>query len=123
MGSCAETCTDDCDAGDAECVGLGARRVCADVDADDCLDWGPPTACPSGVCNAESATCAPDAPSCTDDCDPVEFLWTCASGGFTACVADGDADACFEPTTLACDQCGPGSPFESAQCLECCPSG
>ena len=112
-GACdASTCHDDCSDGERSCQG-NAVTVCGHYDADDCLDWGPPTACPDGQsCNA--GACAPIG-QCADECT-VGVCWgdsyrSCGQFDLDACQDLGPVmscvsnDPCFEPGCDSHDGC------------------
>ncbi|HEV8321723.1 MAG TPA: hypothetical protein VG389_08935 [Myxococcota bacterium] len=113
-GACAASCVDECAAGTAVCASSISQRLCGDWDSDPCLDLSPPGPCPAGQACIADVGCS--AVTCVDECDPQTFSWTCSpTGGYTACVTDGDADPCYEMATEPCTTC-PGPP----QCVECC---
>ncbi len=117
-GSCVVSCTDECfEVGTQACDKDGANgwRTCGDYDADDCLDWGPLNACPTGqVC--QNGSCVS---SCTNTCTPANDT-RCATtprNGVETC-GDYNQDGCLEwggyyacPTGETCDtrtkQCSP----------------
>lgn len=107
-GACGEasSCHDDCTEGERTCHG-NAVTACGHHDADDCLDWGPPDACPEGEsCNA--GACAP-VDACSDDC----ATGTCTGESYRAC-GQFDLDPCRDlgpPTS-----CVPDDPCLEASC-------
>ena len=91
-GRCLEEiapCEDACEDGTIRCVPAGVQR-CGDFDADACLEWGEPVACPAGEVCRGAGECEPD---CVHECAVGERR--CVNGGVAQC-GDFDADACRE---------------------------
>ncbi len=65
-GTCAATCTDECDPGAIRCVDDGARAECGEHDEDPCRDWSAPIGCGTGQ------RC--DAGICGSSCQTVQVL-------------------------------------------------
>ena len=107
-GTCVDAgaCHDDCAPGETRCSG-NAVATCGHHDADECLDWGPPVACPEGQsCNA--GVCD-ELDACVDDCTQG----VCASEQFRPC-GQFDLDPCQDlgpPTS-----CVPDDPCLVAGC-------
>jgi hypothetical protein len=68
-GTCAATCTDECTMGTVQCDGTGATKTCGQADADSCLDWQAPVACPA------AQTCSAGTCSASMICDNPTPVW------------------------------------------------
>jgi len=66
-GTCTDgsACHDECDPDERRCDG-NAVTLCGHHDPDDCLDWGPPLACPEGQ-SCSAGVCTP-LDQCEDEC-------------------------------------------------------
>jgi len=121
-GVCAETCTDECSAGERECTTgypFAAYRECGEAnDGDSCLDWS------SGLCipfidMCQAGQCVSN---CSDECN-FEGERQCAGDGYQICREDADSDVCLEwgpITSCAPDACSLGSCV--SQCSDECPT-
>ena len=106
-GSCALTCTDECDVtNQKQCVAgtTGQFQVCGDHDADGCLEWGSAEDCAPGlVCSAGNCKA-----TCESTCS-FEGQQTCDADGTKTC-GDTNQDGCLEWGTVTfCEpweQCG-----------------
>jgi hypothetical protein len=82
-GVCSASCTNECTAGQTECLNLFTERVCGNFDTDDCLDWGPPMACGTGeICVVQSGGGACEASACGQSTDSFDeqscsMQWSC----------------------------------------------
>lgn len=107
-GACEAACSDDCAAGQSRCDGA-AGQVCANVDADPCLDWAPAVACVVGkACAPASGTCA--SPTCTDACVPGAAR--CTSAGVETCRPAASGCTAWS----APERCTPGLECENGRC-------
>ncbi len=97
LGTCGETCFDECAPGETRCVGGGAVQACGQADGDDCRDWMIATPCsPDTPCSAGA---------CRDVCvDACELDATrCVGSGVSTC-GDVDGDGCAEwSPAVPCD--------------------
>jgi N-acetylneuraminic acid mutarotase len=109
-GTCAATCTDECTAGQTACDTAVSVKTCGQFDADACLDWSLPTACPggstcsNGICGTP-ISCSQDGASC-DDGNACTISDTCETGtcsGVPKCTA---APAHATPTCALDGSCG-----------------
>ncbi len=90
-GQCVPDCQDECVDGATQCADAAAVQTCGPHDADPCLAWGPPAACPGDqICVA--GACAP--PPCEDEC-PQDGQTQCLGDAVQTC-GHHDADACLE---------------------------
>jgi hypothetical protein len=84
------TCTDDCTTGSYACDGTN-RLSCGNFDADSCLEWGNPTACPDNICT--EPTCISGVCGVTNvalgQTDEACFGSTGCTGGSCACNGNG----------------------------------
>jgi hypothetical protein len=89
-GICAVTCSNECTMGTVQCDGNGATKACGQADADSCLDWQAPIACPA------TQTCSAGACSrnCTDECTAGATRCN-GTAGIQTC-GQADADGCLE---------------------------
>ncbi|MFC1654824.1 PPC domain-containing protein [Myxococcota bacterium] len=113
-GACA-TCQNDCfPSGKRECVGTNGYRVCGNLDADDCLEWGDVTQCTGGqVCY--NGNCGP---ACTDQCTRQgEKQCTTDERGYVTC-GNYDADPCLEWGAEAA--CAPTEKCQDGVCVFNC---
>ncbi len=106
FGACVHGCIDECETGSSRCEGA-AVRVCAQADADPCLDWGAPAPCASGTCSA--GVCGE---ACVDECDADAT--ECAGPHASRRCGQYDADPCrdWSPASL----CGLGASCASGKC-------
>jgi len=130
-GACGETCADDQNCVDGECVDCADEcgspgetdcaaapdngvLVCSNYDEDSCLEWGGYTECPADEVCADGA-CGPD---CVDECTtPGETDCTAQQDGWVVC-GDHDGDPCLEwSATTPCD---PDEFCEDGECVEEC---
>ena len=99
-GTCATGCSDECTYGSRQCSGNG-YQVCDDYDTDDCMDWGPVTAC-TGTETCSSGYCDTE---CTNECTAGSTQ--CAGTTGTQACGDYDSDACLEwGPVVPCDVAG-----------------
>ncbi len=110
LGECTETCQDECSAGSLRC-GEGGVERCGAFDADPCLEWSQPSACPEGE-TCTGGICAAD---CQHEC--VGGARQCAEGGVRTC-GDFDPDLCSEwgPVT----PCPANQICSQGQCQDTC---
>lgn len=109
-GVCEPDCADTCVQGERRCVGGGVAS-CANHDADVCLEFGTPSACPGGqVCS--DGQCRID---CVDECDLGNTI--CGPDGERRC-GDFDADDCLDWSSPV--PCGPGEGCVNAICAPVC---
>jgi len=118
--ACAQECGPE---GSRRCTGdgLGYETCAANVDADECLEWGFPTSCPAPQTCSGAGVCALN---CTDDCSP--------SGAMVCDPADPslkayrlcgsyDADPCLDLGSPG--SCGYGQRCQSGACQIVCTDG
>ncbi|MBU1433171.1 hypothetical protein KKF91_21755, partial [Myxococcota bacterium] len=109
-GACAVTCQDECVDGRVRCADGGVQG-CGDFDADPCLEWGVPSACPQGlVCDAGACVA-----TCSDECAAGSAR--CQGEGVATC-GDFDADDCLEWSTSA--PCAAGEICADGACAAVC---
>ncbi len=118
LGQCAKTCTDECSTpGARRCTANGVER-CDQVDADACLDWSTPLACPPG----ESCSFGQCDAACKDECPGVAA--TACDGPFVRTCGNVDSDPCLEWSNgVPCDSplvCAAGECGEA--CVDECPA-
>jgi hypothetical protein len=110
-GACsAAPCSDECASGESQCSN-GGKSTCGQFDADSCLEWGPPEACPTG----ESCSSGACSATCSDECSGD----TCTGSTWKQC-GQYDLDACLELSSgTACgatDACHVGSCSAAGGC-------
>jgi len=82
-------CMDECDPRGLTRCSDGVREECANADTDECLEWGMPVTCPSGVCaRADGCTPSGDCPAA-----PTTITLGPAASGFDACDLSSITDA------------------------------
>lgn len=115
-GRCADTCTNECEAGSVRCRDAGVAS-CGDLNGDGCLEWGPSASCAAsescqglegmrgelGVAHCQARS------SCTDLCTAN----SCANNTFTSC-GNFNLDSCREPSEGA--PCATANPCEEGTC-------
>jgi hypothetical protein len=111
-GACVADCVDACAAGEVTCAGAGVA-TCGEFDADPCLEFGPPEACPEGQSCSEGACRA----ECVDEC--AEGAVECSGDGlgFRRC-GDFDEDACRDWSSPT--PCGPREVCAEGACAPVC---
>jgi hypothetical protein len=95
-GTCAATCTDECTMGTVQCDGTGATKTCGQADADSCLDWQDPVACPAAQTCSGAGVCSSN---CTDDCTAGATRCDGTTGVQTCGQADADSCLEWQPST------------------------
>lgn len=100
-------CHDDCALDERRCDG-NAVTACGQHDIDDCLDWGPPLACPDGQsCN--EGLCSPF-DQCHDECDEGgvcsgDYHRPCGQFDLDACRDWGTATSCIAQDSCMLGTC------------------
>jgi outer membrane protein assembly factor BamB len=124
-GTCVVDCTDECNqAGDRRCIPDPLEEgyeICGYYDADDCLEYGQRTLCPSTeTCDTQTITCSS---TCDDDCTEGERI--CDGNGYRVC-AYYDADPCLDWSGItdcaAYETCNPQTGRCEISCSDLCPS-
>jgi len=124
-GQCEVACTDECNqAGDRRCIPEPTEEgyeICGNYDADDCLEWGQRTLCPSGeTCDSATKTCSS---TCTDDCTEGQRI--CDGNGYRVCGYY-DADPCLDWSGItncaSYETCNPQTGQCEISCSDECPS-
>jgi hypothetical protein len=110
-GICAATCTDECTMGTVQCDGTGATETCGQADADSCLDWQAPVACPAaqtcsgaGLC---SSTCTDDCTAGATRCDGTTGVQTCGQADADSCLEWQPSTACPAMQACSANACRP----------------
>ncbi len=101
LGTCADSCVDECAAGEARCAGPGAVQTCGQDDSDACREWTAAVGCEEG------ATCS--AGQCRTEC-----VSECTAGA-TRCIDNGVA-TCVDANGDDCTEWGPAVPCPSGTC-------
>jgi hypothetical protein len=112
---CVTPCTDECSlAGIFACASAPANGlvVCADFDADRCLEWGGFLPCPNGGSCVDSACTG----SCSDEC-PADGELVCDADGYRQCGQQDD-DSCLEWSTVT--SCPSGETCSNGICSGTC---
>jgi hypothetical protein len=119
-GACALECSDECEtSGEQRCLfSTAGYEVCADHDADGCLEWGGLVPCDAGsICEAGecvcSAICEPGETRCVPN---VEAFQECADHDGDGCADWGTQTDCEEghtchPVLKACVRPYPEGPY------------
>ncbi len=111
LGACANTCVDECVAGETHCAGPDGVLACGQVDGDDCLDWLVEASCPDGqVCSNGECDAV-----CANECTPGDAH--CLGGGVSTC-GDLNADGCAEWGPMA--SCPDGQSCSGGTCDTAC---
>jgi hypothetical protein len=110
-GKCSASCVDECTAGSKQCSGNG-YRACGQYDADDCLDWGPVTACPSGQ-TCSNGVCGA---ACTNEC--TANAKECVGADAYRTCGDFDTDPCLEWSSTT--PCPTGQTCSNGVCNAAC---
>ncbi len=103
-GRCTAVCVDECTTGATECA-AGGTMMCADHDADGCLDWGPVVPCAAGQ-SCSNGTCGV---TCTDECSASG----CAEDAYRQC-GQYDFDPCLDWSPGS--SCVPADPCQTGSC-------
>jgi hypothetical protein len=110
-GTCAATCTDECTMGTVQCDGTGATKTCGQADADACLDWKDPVACPAAQTCSGAGVCSSN---CTDDCtagatrcDGTTGVQTCGQADADSCLEWQPSTACPAMQACSANACRP----------------
>jgi len=107
-----DPCEDGCpEEGVTLCSAEGDLLTCANVDADPCLEWGPPEGCGDGA-RCQDGRCVPD---CVDECGPGEVI--CEGNGTRQC-GDFDDDPCADLSEVT--PCEDGRSCVGGQCVVEC---
>lgn len=111
LGTCSDTCVDECADGEVVCSGTGAVRKCGEADADACRDWLPETACAAGEVCSNGACSA----TCHDECQPGDSA--CSGTGRLECV-NLNGDDCYEWGPVI--PCASGTSCSAGACTPAC---
>lgn len=123
-GLCVPVCSDECVLGADRCAPEGVQR-CGNFDADACLEFSAPAACPADQ-RCDDGACVPATDPCADACVAGERR--CAEGGPQAC-GNFDDDVCLEWSAAApcpADQhCGDAAACvpDAMPCADACAPG
>jgi|GEM_PF-1165204 len=115
LGSCAATCSDECELGKKVCE-AGGVVMCGQYDADTCADRGLPQACPTG----ESCSGGICGRACNNECTTVGARSCDAVGRAVRECRQADADACLEWVVVAQCAAGAGETCSNAVCAAQC---
>ncbi len=122
VGTDAAECEDDCQEGEQICNPNGGFQVCGHFDADDCVEFSQPIACPANTqCDVDRCV-----PNCIDEC--AEGTTACLDDLTVGTCGNFDADVCLElGAPAACgtnERCEQGECVDaSAPCVDECNSG
>ncbi|MBI2675823.1 MAG: hypothetical protein HYX24_05160 [Candidatus Aenigmarchaeota archaeon] len=111
------SCTDECTAGSSICSDSSGYSVCGNFDSDSCLEYGPPTGCPSGQtcsngqcssgssCLSSGSTCSSNSQCCSQTCQTSESCDTKSCNAIisqSSCIAK---DGCSWYSNLYTQEC------------------
>ncbi|MCG3173920.1 MAG: hypothetical protein GMKNLPBB_02132 [Myxococcota bacterium] len=115
-GGCVDDCASECPVhGAQQCTADGKIQTCGQLDADPCLEWGEPRACPNNL-KCERGLCG-----CKNECDQPG-LKVCGADGIIVC-GNTDGDPCNEWSPIS--QCPAGQVCAGGACgkNQCAPLG
>jgi putative pyrroloquinoline-quinone-binding quinoprotein len=111
-GMCETACTSPCTQGQKQCSGEKDVELCANYDADPCLEWGVIDTCLADeIC--ENGICVED---CKDECEP-QGERICDDTGYRIC-GQHDTDSCLEYSDIT--PCEDGETCSAGICSETC---
>jgi hypothetical protein len=111
LGTCSDTCVDECADGESACTDPGHFRKCGEADGDPCRDWLAATACEIGaVCSNGSCDT-----TCTDECQLG--MRACSGTGVIEC-GDANSDGCTEWGPVV--PCATGTSCSAGACTPTC---
>ncbi|MBQ9817786.1 MAG: metallophosphoesterase [Proteobacteria bacterium] len=110
---CVKSCDNECTADEKKCDGNGIAKCTKD--ADGCLAWGTPAACPAGqVCDSKTTSCVA---TCTSNCSSKGKIEVQGVAKYRTCTDKGNN--CLQWVETKCNR---GEKFDAKQnkCVSVC---
>ena len=108
-GACGSVCQDECTEGQTACFGSGVT-TCGDLNQDGCTEWGPASACSTGLF-CQDGECTSE---CEDECsvdvcsDPDTSHQECGQFDLDSCLELSPGRSCDSGDPCQIDTCAPG---------------